>query len=677
MQIKVAGSTLNQIPLDWSGNKKRILEAIRLSEEQDVRVLCLPEMSITGYGCEDVFFNPHIHEKALDTLFELLPFTKNLVTIFGLPMIFQGNLFNCTAVVANGKLLGFVPKKNLAREGVHYEPRWFKAWPAELIRHIEFEKVSYPIGDIHFDFEGLKIGFEICEEAWTAQRPGATLAARGVDIILNPSASHFAFEKIKVRQGFVCEGSRAFNVGYVYSNLLGNEAGRIIFDGGVLIADGGQIVAQGERFSFKDVTLTSAVIDVERNRVVRSRTASQSPELFEKSDLCIEVPFKVSNALNFKNVLNLEAWENSKTLKEEEFSRAVSLGLFDFVRKSRQNGFVISLSGGVDSAAATVLCRLALDFASKELGLDGLKKKLSHIPFVGKAESVDQIAKDFITCAYQSTENSSTETLEAARGIAKETGATFHEWNIDPVLESYLKISEDALKEKMNWQKHDTALQNIQARARGPAIWVLANVKNSLLLATSNRSEAAVGYATMDGDTCGGISPIGGIDKNFLRQWSRWMRDFGPIGFKKYSSFERVLSMPPTAELRPLSHNQTDEQDLMPYEVLDQIEKLAIRDKKSPLECYKILSNQSDIDLNVNSKVNSKSDPKLNAEFKSKLKIWVIKFFRLWCRNQWKRERYAPAFHLDDESLDPKTWCRFPILMSGFEEELKELEAYT
>jgi NAD+ synthase (glutamine-hydrolysing) len=183
----------------------------------------------------------------------------------------------------------------------------------------------------------------------------------------------------------------------------------------------------------------------------------------------------------------------------------------------------------------------------------------------------------------------------------------------------------------------------------------LANVKNALLLATSNRSEASVGYATMDGDTCGGISPIGGIDKNFLRQWAKWMGASGPSGLRAFPSFVAVQKQAPTAELRPAQFHQTDEDDLMPYEILDAIERLAIRDKKSPLECWRYLS--------------------ASGEGKPEdLRKWVARFFKLWSRNQWKRERYAPAFHLDDESLDPKTWCRFPILSGGFEDEIAALE---
>src|SRR5205085_3149604 len=115
-----------------------------------------------------------------------------------------------------------------------------------------------------FDCGGVKIGFEICEDAWVANRPGAELAMAGVDLILNPSASHFAFGKIDIRRRFVLEGSRAFGVSYLYANLLGNEAGRAIYDGGALIAAGGRLIAAGPRFSFRDHVVTSAVIDLDR-----------------------------------------------------------------------------------------------------------------------------------------------------------------------------------------------------------------------------------------------------------------------------------------------------------------------------------------------------------------------------------------------------------------------------
>jgi len=215
-----------------------------------------------------------------------------------------------------------------------------------------------------------------------------------------------------------------------------------------------------------------------------------------------------------------------------------------------------------------------------------------------------------------------------------------------------------AIGRKLTWETDDITLQNIQARARGPSVWMLANIRNALLIATSDRSEAAVGYATMDGDTCGGLSPIAGIDKAYLKTWLRWVEKVGPAGLHPIPALSVVNTQAPTPELRPQEMSQTAEGDLMPYELLDAIERAVIRDKKTPLEAYQLLRAQ----------FAQHRPPQMLA--------WVERFFHLWCRNQWKRERYAPSFHLDDENLDPKTWCRFPILSGGFQRELQELRDY-
>ncbi len=141
--------------------------------------------------------------------------------------------------------LGFVAKQFLAGDGIHYEPRWFKPWPAgRRATRRRSKAATIRSATSIFDCGGVRIGFEICEDAWVANRPGGDLSLHGVDVILNPSASHFAFGKIEVRQRFVLEGSRAFGVSYVYANLLGNEAGRAIYDGGALIASGGKLLGR-------------------------------------------------------------------------------------------------------------------------------------------------------------------------------------------------------------------------------------------------------------------------------------------------------------------------------------------------------------------------------------------------------------------------------------------------
>jgi len=655
--IKVAAAVLNQTPLDWAGNKANILAALSEARTQGVQILCLPEMCICGYGCEDAFHSPGLHRTAWQVLQELLPETKGMVVSFGLPLMHQNGIFNTACLVADGVLLGFVAKQFLAGDGIHYEPRWFKPWPGGVIVDTLIDGKSYRIGDLHFDVGGVRIGFEICEDAWVAKRPGGNLALEGIDIILNPSASHFAFGKIETRKRFVLEGSRAFGVTYIYSNLLGNESGRTIYDGGALIASNGKLLAQGARFTFANALLTTAVVDVEATRMSQARTASFMPDLKGDGSDLVKAPFSFTDCRPQAPLAPLPTWESGPRVKEEEFTRAVTLGLFDYMRKSRSNGFVVSLSGGSDSAACCCLVALMAERAYDELGAEQFLKRLSYMRAL-KTGSHAEIVRQLLVTAYQGTENSSEATRSAAREIAAGLGAEFMDFNVGKLNLDYIEMVSKAIGRKLDWEKDDITLQNIQARVRAPGIWMVANIRNGLLLATSDRSEAAVGYTTMDGDTCGGLSPIGGIDKVFLRSWLRWIEMEGASGSHPIPALSVVNKQAPGPELRPQTMGQTAEGDLMPYDLLDSIERAVIRDKNTPLESYHRMRS---------------SYPQYAP---SQLVIWIERFFRLWCRNQWKRERFAPAFHLDDENLDPKTWCRFPILSGGYERELTELRTY-
>jgi NAD+ synthase (glutamine-hydrolysing) len=641
--------------MDWKGNRSRIRQAIAAARQQGASILCLPELCITGYGCEDAFHSPGLHRKALSVLLDLLPETHGMIVSFGLPVMHQKGVFNTACLAADGRMLGFVAKRFLAGDGIHYEPRWFKPWPQSVQNTLEIDGISVPIGDLIFDAGGVKIGFEICEDAWVANRPGAALALRGVDVILNPSASHFAFGKIEIRKRFVLEGSRAFGVSYVYANLLGNESGRAIFDGEAMIASQGRIIAAGPRFSYQEVQVTSAQVDVEATRMAQARTASYRPQLQDDPDgLCV-CPFAYPKLRPAAAQIDEAAWEKSPDIKCEEFARAVPLALFDYMRKSRSHGFVISLSGGADSSAIAVLVRLMVEWAVADLGMEEFKKRLGYFQRIQSCGSIDSILREILTTVYQASANSGPITRGAAREVATALASRHLEFEIADLVASYVKMVSEGIGRTLTWDRDDVALQNIQARVRSPSVWMLANIHGALLLSTSNRSEAAVGYATMDGDTSGGLSPIAGIDKAFLRYWLAWMETTGPQGLRSFPALHAVTVQAPTAELRPQSSKQTDEDDLMPYPLLDAIERAAIRDKLTPLEVYHRVR---------------LSFPQYTPQ---QLGVWIERFFVLWCRNQWKRERYAPSFHLDDENLDPKTWCRFPILSGGYAEELEEL----
>lgn len=616
---RIAGAALNQVPLDWSGNQHRILTAIKKAQSLNVELLCLPELAITGYGCEDLFLSDWLYEKAGGVLLEITKACHRMVVVIGLPLKHRGVRYNAVCLVRDGRIEGFYVKQHLALDGVHYEPRWFTPWKAGVIEKYRLGNASYDIGDIIYDYQGIKIAFEICEDAWRDHRPARRLARDTVKLIMNPSASHFAFGKTLLREKLVADSSNDFNCTYLYANLLGNEAGRMIYDGELLIAQNGKILNRNRWLSFNDVDLIYHDVDI--------RNPAQTPAR--------EVP----------------RYDRSKN---NEFTRAASLALFDYLRKSGSRGFTLSLSGGADSSTIAVLVGQMVTIGIRELGIEAFVAKtridLEVLSGMSPEEHIRSITGQLLTCAYQSTKNSSESTRHAAAALALELGADFHCWTIDDEVGSYTRKAEKAVGRSLNWEKDDLALQNIQARSRSPIIWMIANLKKQLLLTTSNRSEGDVGYATMDGDTSGSISPIAAVDKYFIIEWLKWAEK--ELGYK---ALRYVNSLAPSAELRPPASTQTDEADLMPYRVMVAIERLAVRDHRSPKQVFETLRDRELEDAGL-------------------LKAHIKKFYTLWARNQWKRERIAPSFHLDDFNVDPRTWCRFPILSKGFEEELNELE---
>jgi len=619
--LKIAGAALNQTPIDWANNLQNIHEAIRLAQAQGVDLLCLPELSITGYGCEDLFLSPWLPEFAFEKLLEIKDWCHNLTVCVGLPVRVFGQVFNTACVIKNREILGFTAKQFLANDGVHYEPRWFSSWPANEIRNFEILGQTYQIGDIIYEEQGVKYAFEICEDAWRPDnvRPAARHLEKGVQLIINPSASHFAMSKTDLRYKLVLNASKKFKCTYLYCNLLGNEAGKMIYDGEILIAQNGNLISRNNLLSFKQVD-------------------------FEAAEVSFSQPLPT-----VEMIADLAPPDENK-----EFISAISLALFDYLRKSRSKGYVLSLSGGADSSVCAVAVAEMIRRAVCEVGLDDFAARtqvlkpedlavLKKLP-AGEKEQVKAICQYFLICAYQASRNSSDDTFQSAAGLAESIGATFYNWFIDDEVAGYTDKIEKAIGRKLTWETDDVTLQNIQARVRAPVIWMLTNLSGSLLMATSNRSEASVGYATMDGDTAGSISPLAGVDKAFLRQWLVWAQQ--ELG---YEGLQYVNNLQPTAELRPSEQAQTDEKDLMPYPILNQIERLAFYERLSPRQVYEKMQGQTNDDL---------------------LKLYIKRFFTLWSRNQWKRERYAPAFHMDDYNVDPRSWLRFPILSGGYVDEL-------
>ena len=284
-----------------------------------------------------------------------------------------------------------------------------------------------------------------------------------------------------------------------------------------------------------------------------------------------------------------------------------------------------------------------------ELGEKEVINKLNLKNLQENDYSINTIMKNILITVYQKSKNSSLDTELSAKKLARFISSTHFKWSINEEIDSIISKISKKTKQTYNWEKDNIAMQNIQARVRSPFIWFIANTNNMLLLSTSNRSENAVGYSTMDGDTSGSISPIAGIDKVFIKKLLIYLKEK-----YNYNCLNNVLTLEPSAELKPKKFNQKDEDDLMPYSILSRIEREAIKERSSPKNIYDKIKKEKICTNN-------------------ELKKYIKKFFNLLGKNQWKRERTAPSFHFDDYSLDPSTWYKFPILSSNFKQETEEL----
>ena len=610
MSFVIAAAAIKLTPLDFEGNRAAIVDALTQARKSHAKIICLPELCICGYGCEDAFY----YDSVINAGYESLKTLTNLVDvsfalIVGLPVKVQDKLFNCVAVVHDKKIVSLVPKQHLANDGVHYEKRWFTAWDNQSANQVvipQIDKKPIKIGVEPIQLFGKKIAFEICEDAWVQNRPALSFADKNLDIVFNPSASHFALGKYKIRQDLTNAGSKITAAVHVFINQLGNESGRTIYDGDIVISKNGQIVALSDRLTFTDKNIINYDLDETPNSHILSSIPNQ--DYFD-------------------------------------FTKVCALGLFDYLKKSGASRFVLSLSGGADSAAVAVLVKAMVHFLIKDNGFYSAVKMLGLDTSI---KTTEDVCKQMLCCVYQGTKQNSDLTYNAALEVAKQLSFKFSQVHLDDIVDLYSKNTEQIINKQISWQSDDIALQNIQARARSPGVWMVANIKNALLLTTGNRSEAAVGYSTMDGDTSGSLAPIAGVSKIFIQNWLKWLQNNSVEDFGNFSWLSIITDQLPTAELRPLSSKQTDEADLMPYPVLAALEDLVINKRLSKQEVCQNLINQFG-----------------NSYDKTVITVWVDKFYTYWTRSQWKRERLAPSFHIDTFSVDSRTWCRFPILSKG------------
>jgi NAD+ synthase (glutamine-hydrolysing) len=671
--VHVAAASLNQTVGDWSGNVRRIQQAIAEAREKGARLLLLPEMCIPGYSLGDRLPRRGTLERSWQALQAILPSTHGTVVAIGLPLSHNGVLFNSMAVCADGKIGGLVAKENLATGDVEYESRWYSPW-----QHGSLESFTAPDGSQHtlgtqiFEAPGIgRFAIEICEDGWKGIRPGSSFALSGCEILLNPSASWFHIGKHATRKRLVEQVSKEDHVAYLYTSLLGCDATRIVFDGSVLIASDGKMLQEGNRFEFtRNIVMVDQIVDLQALRQSRREEGSWREQAHRAAKgefgtppsvtvLCGDFGEGVSApadppywqvgpqppadaSLEWLHERGLCGPIQHSDVPHLELELAIAMGLRDYTAKSGIKSIALALSGGRDSAMVALLVQRMHLYSNPDLNPTDLKERIS---------------KRFL-CAYMATENSGEKTALAARELAEEIGAQFHHFEIQSAVDTHIELIEKVVDRSLSWDKpiDDLALQNVQARLRGSLIWMLANLNQALLLSTSNKSEAAVGYTTMDGDTSGGLAPIADIPKSLVSLWLEWARDFHGI-----QALHHVTQMAPTAELRPKENEQTDEGDLMPFFILDQLLYEFVQKAHDPLAMFLALW------------------PQLQSHYQNEPKAFgadIHRFVKLFCRAQWKRERLAISFRITAFDLDPKTGFRFPAVQSPFIEELADLDAY-
>ncbi len=641
-KIKIAAVTLNTTPLDFLGNFESIVQAINSPESKNADCILFPELCISGYGCEDAFYKPSVWMRSEEILLKLKDVSPNQIILVGLPVFVGSFLYNCMAVLFGGKVAAIIPKLNLANTGVHYERRWFHSETDFINKTISFAKEEVPFGHFIFQTGQWNFGVEICEDSWSVNKPSSFYSPEGIDVLFSPGASHFAMGKQNIRRQIFTESSRNQCNLQVFTNLNGNESGRIIFEGGAIFASLGNLVKEGPRLSFSPFQITSYSFDPFEIRAAKARSFRESKpkvsreeipkiQLTQKNNL----EAKTSQGFTLLDKRKEFGWEDSENSVNlslyEEFTKAVCLGLFDYLKKSNTKGFTLSLSGGADSATCALLVSAMKEIAKQENG-DSIFSTL------GIEES------NLLVTIYQKTVNNSDLTEKIAETLTRELQCQFYSIPIDEAVDTSVKLIESVLGKTLNWKEHDLPLQNIQARVRSPLVWLLANLNGHLLLSTGNRSEAAVGYTTMDGDSSGSIAPLAGVSKEFLLEFLDDIQKGNNRFISPKDSIQTLRNTKPTAELKPLEENQEDEKDLMPYPILQSIEKKLVFLGLDDMDCLESLKQEF---------------PWENTD---NLLGYLKKFKKLFTISQWKRERLPPSFHLDEYGLDPKSSYRYPIL---------------
>ncbi len=520
--LRVALAQLNPTVGDLDGNLAKLIDAYDRAEAAGCDIVAFPELSTTGYPPEDLVLKPGFVADNLAVLSKLAARTGRCAAVVG--FVDQGrDLYNAAALCANGEIIGRYHKRLLPNATVFDEARYFT--PGHMSDPLEL----YVIG-------GVKVGISICEDIWSPFGPVAEQAAAGAELSININGSPFHAGKSAERERMLATRASDSHTAIVYVNQVGGQD-ELVFDGASVVFDHeGNLLARAPQFH--EALL---IVDVPVPPVYRKRLLDPRGRITESLLPTVEVSDSpVAHAGPTVGVM-AELLDPDRELYD-----ALVLGTRDYCAKNGFDDVVIALSGGIDS---TIVACVA----------------------------VDALGADHVHGVSMPSRYSSDHSKSDAQLLADNLGIDFRTISIEPAFQAYL----DMLAPSFEGREPGLTYENIQSRCRGLLLMALSNEFGWMALTTGNKSEVAVGYFTIYGDSVGGYGVIKDVLKTRVYDLCRYVnrtagREIVP---------EAVITKPPSAELRP---DQRDDQSLPPYEVLDPILRLYVEDDRTAAEIIEL-----------------------------------------------------------------------------------------
>ena len=515
--MRLALAQIDPVVGDLDGNRALILGRLEEARSAGVDLAVFPELAVTGYPPEDLLLRPGFVRAARESLDAIAAATYGITALVGVPL-FEGDLFNACAVCADGAVQAVYRKRFLPNYGVFDEDRYFASGRELVVLEIA----------------GAKVGITICEDMWQPGPPATDLALAGAELLVNLSASPFHVGRERDREAMFRTRARD-NICFVaFCNMVGGQD-ELIFDGHSLVLDDeGDVLARAPGFEECLV-----VVDVEPTAVIGRRLRD-----VRRRALARELP--EAPALTTVTLASRERDGDARTApvvpfadELEQMRQALVLGLRDYVRKNGFAEIVVGVSGGIDSALTAAL-------------------------------AVEALGPERVHCVSMPPRYSSEGTRDDARRLAENLGCDFRELPIEPVVVAF----GETLAAPFAGREPDLAEENVQARIRGTLLMALSNKFGWLLVATGNKSEMSVGYATLYGDMAGGFALLKDVFKTDVFRLSRHLNERAGREVVPVSTIERA----PSAELRA---DQLDEDSLPPYDALDRVLEAYVEEDRS------------------------------------------------------------------------------------------------